>query len=309
MQWVFQMSNHKLYVKIHDEFHELSAIAVGPNLKSVKKISISESIEKYLNLCTSQKCIKNQKVEASFFNKFLTYFEAIGIDEISDIHFIHLTEFQNHLCKTMKSSSVNRRFFTIKHFFNMLEKWDLIAVNPCKEVKQKRIEENRYKTWTDHEFLLFLNECSGVHKHLFQFLWLTGARPMEAKNLTWNDINYDKRELLLKCAKNAKIARAFPITDKVSSLLHSIDMNGLNVFGNITNDQLYQYAKHRLKKLNLDHLTVYGLRHSFASRLSSKKVNVFLIQQLMGHSDLRTTKGYVKIEKNELIEALKFSSF
>ena len=132
---------------------------------------------------------------------------------------------------------------------------------------------------------------------------------MEAKNLLWTDINYDTLELTFKCGKNAKVNRPFPITEKVSKILHGVDMKGNSVFQNISNDSLYQYVKHRLTKLKLKHLTVYGLRHSFASRLSKSGVNVFLIQKLMGHADIKTTSGYVNSDKKELIVALRCANF
>jgi len=282
---------------------------VLPNAGVIKRIHIQKAVDKYLKICTSQKCVKNQKVEKKFFSQFIEFMSNLDREVISDITYSDLLEFQNLLSSKMKSSSVNRRFFTIKHFLVMCDRWGYLLKNPAKDIKNKKVERNPYKTWTVDEFNLLLGECDGVYKSLIEFLWNTGCRPMEAKNLKWTDIDYDKLEIVLRCGKNAKISRIFPMTDKVSKILHNMTMRGHSVFQNIGNDSLYQYTMHRLRKVSIKNRSPYGWRHSFASRLSKAGVNVFLIQKLMGHYDIKTTSGYVHSEKNELIEALLCANY
>ncbi len=47
-----------------------------------------------------------------------------------------------------------------------------------------------------------------------------------------------------------------------------------------------------IKKYNLEHMTVYGLRHSFATLCSSEGVPPEVLHILMGHSDFDTTRRY-----------------
>ena len=56
--------------------------------------------------------------------------------------------------------------------------------------------------------------------------------------------------------------------------------------------------------LKFDHLTVYGLRHSFASRMSSSGLNAFDIKYLMGHAKIETTLNYVHEDKKVLIQKM-----
>lgn len=46
------------------------------------------------------------------------------------------------------------------------------------------------------------------------------------------------------------------------------------------------------KKYDLEHCTVYGLRHSFATLCSEKGVPDVVLKELMGHADSDTTKQY-----------------
>ena len=62
-----------------------------------------------------------------------------------------------------------------------------------------------------------------------------------------------------------------------------------------------------IKKYNLEHLTVYGLRHSFATLCSTFGMPPEVLHVIMGHSDFETTrKYYIHItgerKKNEMIK-------
>lgn len=47
-----------------------------------------------------------------------------------------------------------------------------------------------------------------------------------------------------------------------------------------------------IKKYNLEHMTVYGLRHSYATLCSTEGVPPEVLHILMGHSDFDTTRRY-----------------
>ena len=43
------------------------------------------------------------------------------------------------------------------------------------------------------------------------------------------------------------------------------------------------------KKLNIPHRSFHSIRHSFATRLFEKNVQIKTVQELMGHSEIATT--------------------
>ncbi len=47
-----------------------------------------------------------------------------------------------------------------------------------------------------------------------------------------------------------------------------------------------------IKKYGLEHMTVYGLRHSFATLNSEKGMDREVLKELMGHSEFETTDFY-----------------
>lgn len=47
-----------------------------------------------------------------------------------------------------------------------------------------------------------------------------------------------------------------------------------------------------IKKYNLEHMTVYGFRHSFATLMSEKGMDREVLRDLMGHAEFETTDFY-----------------
>lgn len=294
----------KLYVMIGDDYKEVDSILRDDKLKPTTKTLIEEAISNYINLCTSEKCKKNQNVEKYLFNRFSEYLAKKNLIYISDVSEIHLLEYQKHLGENTKASSVNRRFCTIKNFFSMCYKWEYIVKNPAKNIGKKRVEKNPYKNWTQADFIKLINTTDGVYKDCLDFLMHTGCRPSELANFKWTDIDYDRKCIFFSCGKNAHIKRDFPLSNEVSEILHRIKPTGINVFlyknKIIKTDSLSHYVRKKLIKLGLNHLSVYGLRHSFAERMVLNNVSPFYIQKLMGHADIKTTMGYCHDDRKAL---------
>ena len=47
-----------------------------------------------------------------------------------------------------------------------------------------------------------------------------------------------------------------------------------------------------IKKYGLEHMTVYGLRHSFATLMSENGMDKEVLREIMGHADFETTEFY-----------------
>lgn len=62
----------------------------------------------------------------------------------------------------------------------------------------------------------------------------------------------------------------------------------------------------RNKSYELEHLTVYGFRHSFATHCKHLGMDRAVLAKIMGHSDYETTERYyIHISKTEKVDALK----
>jgi integrase len=296
-----------LYVKIKGKYKLLSAVAVGPGLTPIRKVSINRASQQYIKLCTSQKCQNNQKTEIIYFKKFCDFMIRRNVRSMDEITLQHLEEFVQHLSEKMKPVSVNRRMSAIKNFLSKCHEWGLIRIRF--HIKKKRQKPNPHRVWPEEIFKKFLRRTDESHHNFFMFLWLTGCRPIEAANFQWTDICYEKGFLTLTCGKNSNLSRQFPITPKLSALLHNIKPRSSFVFTKkngkaMVTGCLYVYVKDRLQYITKEKFTMYGIRHTFGFRLNKGGANAFTIASLMGHSDLKTTRNYMHTDEIDLVALL-----
>lgn len=296
-----------LWDKASGEVEELHVDLLN-GLTPLKKIKIKDAVEKYLIECTAFKSIPSQRLEKKYFPIFLNHIQQFKVEYIYEMNVEHIDSFQNELLNKMSPQSVRKRLSTFKHFFNKCIHWGYLYKSPFIGMRVVKFEKNQRKCWTTEIYLKFTSELTGNIRSAFEFLWYTGCRPTELINLKWTDIDYDRKKIRFRCGKNSHIVREFPMYEDVEKILHNVKMNGNSIFKisdrPLTNETLSHYARKRLRRLGIYDLVVYGIRHSFASRMSSAGFNAFEVKELMGHSDIKTTLNYVHQDKNLLIQKL-----
>ena len=72
------------------------------------------------------------------------------------------------------------------------------------------------------------------------------------------------------------------------------------------NDYVSKYFKKAVRKAKMDEkIHFHTLRHSFASRLVQKGASIYIVKELLGHSDVTTTQIYSHLEQRNLREVIK----
>lgn len=146
---------------------------------------------------------------------------------------------------------------------------------------------------------------------------LTGARYSEVAGLTWSDINAKKNTISINKTLDYKGDGDFlPTKTKSSNRFVSAPPYLFKMLKGLHEDQLAQNINNRLdlvflgshsihvpsdnavnkllreahEKLGIKKVTFHGLRHTHASYLLYKDINIFLISQRLGHSDVGITQ-------------------
>ena len=145
------------------------------------------------------------------------------------------------------------------------------------------MEQDRKEVWLD-----IFKKDKRQWAYLFESILLTGARPEEACSFKWCSIDFEKDIVHINNAYKDTIL---------------YDENGLPfVYENLTN-KMPQF----IKKYNLEHLTTYGLRHSFSTLCSTLGMPPEVLHVIMGHADFDTSRKYYihiteKRKKNEMLK-------
>ena len=144
-------------------------------------------------------------------------------------------------------------------------------------------------------------EDSFKKKVILYFMYFTGLRVNDVVNLKRCNFDLKNRTVRL-IIKKSKIEKIIPYTEKVRQLLDAyfkLEPEEKNAF-NIGKSTI----SNTLKKLKpyVPNIKLYPhvLRHSFATHLLMKNMDIRVIQQLMGHKSIKTTERYTRLKTDDL---------
>jgi integrase len=133
----------------------------------------------------------------------------------------------------------------------------------------------------------------------------TGMRPIEVMNLKVKDVDLQNRIIYPSSAKGGS-ARVFKISDRLTDMLRvyiSKRKLGLNdkLFKGTSNDYGKQFRAYRnrladkLQDPSIKQITLYSLRHYYASMLYHKTRDILFVKQQMGHHKIESTLIYTQL--------------
>lgn len=144
------------------------------------------------------------------------------------------------------------------------------------------------------------------HRLLLMFLYYAGMRLDEARNISWEDIDFDRGVVHVKKAKGRRDRILF-LHPKLREMLemYGVRNNGpilLSQRGGRYNKRTIQaIVKAAARDAGIKKkVTPHTLRHSFATHLLEGGADIRFIQQLLGHKDLRTTQIYTHVASRDI---------
>jgi len=220
----------------------------------------------------------------------------------------------------LKSSSINRKISSIKHFYLFLLKKKVIKNSPADEINTPKQEKYLPTSMSEDEVESLLGSPKSSikierrDKAMIEILYATGMRISELVNLKLTDIDFN-RSVLKVFGKGSK-ERLVPYGEKAAEALRiyledrkkldSKDVFLSNRGTRITRGAFWQRIKIYIKRENLkSSISPHTLRHAFATHLLNRGADLRSVQILLGHSDLSTTQIYTHIAKKRLGEILK----
>jgi integrase len=143
--------------------------------------------------------------------------------------------------------------------------------------------------------------CTNEFRPFFQWSLETGMRPSESRSIHRSDV----REMEgigwivdIRKTKNGD-QRSIPLTKKAKYALNM--MGDAYPWGKFTEELIRKEWQVVRRALGLNHEWVFYLcRHTCATRLLSKGVNVKVVQNWMGHKDINMTLKYAKLVPSDL---------
>jgi len=207
-------------------------------------------------------------------------------------------------------ATVNRHISTIKHMMTKAEEWGWISERTLKEVRRtKKLPENnkRLRYLSDDEISRLLDACrrSSVASELLPIVTLalnTGMRQGEILGLRWSQVDMRNGLILLSDTKSGE-RREIPLNDSAKASLSSIpeDITGGKVFQTHLEGPSWTTA---LRRAGIKDFHFHDLRHTFASRLVMKGVDLATLQSLLGHKTITMTLRYAHLSPSHRNKAV-----
>jgi integrase len=147
--------------------------------------------------------------------------------------------------------------------------------------------------------------------NLLRLSLICGLRPGEVRTLKWSAVNLPRNKMVVTGKTGA---REIYLTDAAIGVLTAtprIQGNEFVFAGRIHGQPIaavHKVLKAVQARAGVERFRPYDLRHSAATGALAPGVDVRAVQALLGHSDLRTTSGYLHSSDKRRVAAAKAAS-
>lgn len=277
----------------------------------------NKELERYANeyLITEYNTSKNTrdsylydlKELATFYNKNIAYLKREDIQE-------YLRKLVN------KKARTKAHYLTVfNSFYSFLVKENIIAINPCENIKMPKLEKKlpEYLSVEEVDKLLDIKTNTVYEKRnkaMLEMLYGTGVRISELINLTMSNIFLEDK--MIKVFGKGSKERIIPInTYALDCLADYLQFGRSALLGTKTSEYVFISSRRTkitrqaffkiIKKLCEEagikkNISPHILRHSFATHLLHNGADLRIVQELLGHSDISTTQIYTHLTNEKL---------
>lgn len=285
-------------------------------------LSTDVYIKKYLHFCIAQTRLDKKTIRAYSID-LQQFYCFINHTELSTISHDLLEKYVANLHSLYKVKTVKRKIASIKAFFHYCEYHKILSSNPFDKLHIRFKEPVVLpKTISLHSIELLLNtiylQCtsaSTLYKRknalrdvaVIELLFATGMRISELCNLMPSDINFYDNVVSIY-GKGSKERKIHIGNNSVINVLNKYKLSYsneilksnyffVNQSGTPISDQSVRRMINRYVVIaDLEqHITPHMFRHTFASTLLDADVDIRYIQEMLGHSSIKTTQIYTHV--------------
>lgn len=291
-------------------------------------MNLQEKVKPYLEYCTYRKELDTKTIKAYRIDltQFFSYVQSAEPEKET------IEQYITELHKKYKQKTIKRKIASIKAFYSYLEEEELVEQNPFRKIKVKFKETiilPRIIPREEIEQLLnyiyaSISSLSGIqYKHtlrdasVIEVFFATGARVYEISNIRAENINLNSG--LIRIMGKGRKERYIQISNTaVLDILRKyyeenepeIKKSGYFFINNRGNRYTEQSIRLMLKKYTLKagiqrKITPHMFRHSLATYLIEEGVDVSCVQQILGHSSIKTTQIYIHVAAKKQADILR----
>ena len=284
-------------------------------------MDIEDAIKEFLNYCIFEKGLSD-KTKESYYNDLEVYKEFLKKQNISKVEHItsdHIKEFLKER-NNEETATIAHNLTVIKNFHNYLLKEKIVKDNVSEFIERPKLRKALPKTLSMEDVDILLDIPLNTpfdyrNKAMLELMYGCGLRVSECINLEINDI--DRTNCLIRILGKGSKERDIPVGEYALYYLNEYLKVRENLLKNkpciklflnnhgtgMTRQGFFKNLKQLLKEKGLNpDVSPHTLRHSFATHLINRGADLRSIQEMLGHSDISTTKIYTKVSDEKVLE-------
>lgn len=302
------------------------------------KITLEAMAERYLKYMLQR---GDSQTTVDVRRRYLRYFrewaQIRGFVEVQEIQRQDIEAYQQYLFNYRKEdgeplswASQKSRISAIKQWFSYMTQKYIILYNPASEIVVPKEGVHLPKDILSPEDVekicaqIPLNTVDGIRDRMIvEIFWATGMRRRAVANLHLNDIDFLRETIFIRQGKGRKDryvplsarcekwirfyleeARDKLLGDEEDSKALILTIHGQPMPADYFTQLIGRYVKRAdIGKSGSCHI----FRHSCATNMLDNGCDIRLIQELLGHGNLKTTQRYTQVSIKKLQEAHKLT--
>ncbi|MDH4186041.1 MAG: tyrosine-type recombinase/integrase [Nitrospira sp.] len=198
------------------------------------------------------------------------------------------------------TATINKELQLVRHAFNVaMREWEWCHTNPMHRVALESAHNAVDRWLTEDEEVRLFQAAPPWLQEIMAFALNTGMRQGEILALQWQDVDFYRGTLVVMKSKNRE-RRTIPLNNIVFALLTEKKAAGREdgpVFVTGQGNPLKvrylvrTFTKAR-NRAGIQDFRFHDLRHTFASRLVQRGIDLYKVQRLLGHKTGIMTQRY-----------------
>ena len=294
------------------------------NFKEDNNLKDVDAIKKYEQYLNSERNYSTYTVD-NYIRDITDFRDFLQQESFGTLLSATSTQARNYVTRLFnedyKRKTIARKLSSLKTFYRYLVSEEIIKDNPFEMIESPKVEKSLPKFLYVEEIEQIFNSVdttTALGKRniaILEILYGSGLRVSELCNLRIDGI---KEALLIKW-KGRKYRNVYLfekhlnmlwdyislcISKGIKSEYVFISLSKNSVWKKLSRNSVERVVKEAWKDAGLNSpVFPHKLRHTFATQLLKKNVDLMSIKELMGHSSILTTQTYLSLESEELKNA------
>ena len=218
------------------------------------------------------------------------------------------------------------RYKALKAFFKWCVESNYLKENPVTPIQKPRLEQKLPKSISKQDAQIILDYAFDMpakyrytryrNRAMLAVLVYTGLRVGEMMNLKMSEVDMENKVVMVKSGKGGK-DRLVPISTKLYEYLmqylndrNRLKKSSIYLFNTLRGDGAVTYSGVKrvvsaVKKGTGVNFSPHKLRHTFATLMLEGGCDLFSLQKMLGHSDIKTTTIYLSTSVTMLQEQIR----